>query len=112
MIEHTETKVLDSERVNQLIATVAPHCYDIFRQFKEELGGVLPWELSLGIVAGYLRGKGLSWEEAFFGMERHAKVAMATGVKLNDVDGSFTVKGKQDGTAETKLTNSKDMPTT
>ena len=103
---------IDPEQQQRLIAAVAPHCIEMLRQFKEELGGQLPTELSLGIVAGYIRGKGHSWEEAFYGMNRFYSVAQRVGGDgfERSLDGSMTITGKSDGSVKIGLADAEGKP--
>lgn len=92
------TQIADPERMQAMLRKVGSDCGEIFRQFRDELGGRLPAELSYGMVAGYLRGRGHTWEEAMAGMGRYIQI-MQPYVSKESVDGKVTILGKQDGAA-------------
>lgn len=94
MIEPTKPPQINPERRNQILDAVMPDVMEIMRQFKEELSGVLPEELSYGMVAGYLRGRGHTWEESFVAMHQWITV-MKTHYSqhLHAVDGTMTIQG-------------------
>ncbi len=98
----TTTQPSDLDRYNALVNKVADDAFEIFRQMRDELGGRLPAELSYGIVAGYLRGKGYTWEEAMAGMDRHIRVIQSL-VKPEHVEGTMTIHGQTDGSVNVAL---------
>ncbi len=100
MITSSYIDKMGETRYNEMVQKVGPYVIDIFNQFKNELGGTLPAELSYGMVAGYLRGKGLTWEEAFVGMNRHICIIESMGVVSEEGKGTFSILGKGDGTVE------------
>lgn len=94
---------MDKDRYFEIVNRVGPHVIDIFQQFKNELGGRLPAELSYGMVAGYLRGKGFTWEESFIGMNRHICITESLGAVGEASDKTVTIKGRNDGTVEVDM---------
>ncbi len=108
MIEKLNEKILDQERYQKIIDKIGPDTETVFKEIKYLLGGRLPEELSYGIVAGFLRGKGYSWEESFLGMNRFISVIKALGVEGEDFKGTIVIKGSQDGSASVNMENEKD----
>ncbi len=107
-MENKYTKeILDKQRYEELINKIGPDVFSIFKQIKEDLGGRLPAELSYGIVAGFLRGKGFTWEESFIGMDRFIETVSGIVGQPKDIQGSFTIMGKEDGSVETNLKENK-----
>jgi len=51
----------------EIINKVGPDVQQIFREMRDELGGQMTLDLGIGLVAGYLRGKGYTWKDAFIG---------------------------------------------
>lgn len=98
---------LNPERVQELIRKVGPDVELIFHQMKEDLGGRLPEDFSYGLVCGYLRGKGFTWEESFLGMDRYIKVITKLISEPKTIDGIFTIVGREDGTVKCNLENKK-----
>ena len=96
----TNEEIVNKSRYNEIISRVGPHVIDIFQQFKNDLGGGLPAELSYGMVAGYLRGKGFTWEESFVGMNRHIWIMENSGAVGEVKEATMTIKGKEDGSVD------------
>ena len=103
MLSDLDTKVLDQKRVSDIINKVGPVVEDIFKSLKYDLGGRLPAELSYGIVAGYLKGKGFTWEESFMGMDKFIRVMEKLAPTGPKTQATFTIKGKTDGNVECNL---------
>ena len=99
MLEKTGEEIRNQERYNEIIQRVGPHAMYMLDQFKTVLGGKLPLELTYGMVAGYLHGKGFNWEESFVGMNRFIQVAESL-LKPEQMDGEMTIIGSEDGTAK------------
>lgn len=103
MMQRNYQDTMGTERYMEIVNRIGPDIEDIFRQFKGELGGRLPAELSYGMVAGYLRGKGFTWEECFIGMNRFICIIESFGAVGDTKQGTFTIKGRTDGSVETDL---------
>ncbi len=98
MLIKTEKQIYNDDRCKEIITKIGPDVLKIFQELKTELGGKLPAELSYGIVAGFLRGKGYSWEECFIGMERFISVTnQLLGEPNPPVQAVFSIMGKEDG---------------
>ncbi len=97
MIDPTRPAVIDPEHKRAILDKVMPDVMELLNQFKTQLGGVLPEEISYGIVAGYMRGRGHTWEESFVAMHQWI-VTMKTHYadKLTSVEGTMTIHGSGD----------------
>lgn len=95
MLEPSQPPQIDHDRYMAIIHKVGPDIIDIFEQFKAQLGGALPEELSYGMVAGYLRGKGHTWEECFVGMNRYIQIIEGMNV-VKPIAGKMTIQGTGD----------------
>ncbi len=97
MISPTEPAQIDPERKRAILDKVMPDVMELLNQLKTQLGGVLPEELTYGMVAGYMRGRGHTWEEAFVAMHQWITV-MKTHYShtLSHVEGSMTIRGSGD----------------
>lgn len=98
MIRPTSERI-DPELGRQIVEKTRVDTMNLLAEFKQ-LGGQLPEELSYGMVAGYLRGKGYSWDEAFVTMNRWIWV-MSQLAPAQDMVGEMTIRGG-DG-EETKI---------
>ena len=95
--------IIDKDKHREMANKVGKDVEVIFSELRDKLGGRLPAELSYGIVAGYLRGKGYTWEESFAGMDRFASV-VGKLAPLEDVsNGTFSILGNGDGSVTTDL---------
>lgn len=106
MLEKKNVEVFDKDRFHQIVLKVGPDVENIFHQFKTDLGGKLPEEMSYGMVAGYLRGKGYTWEECFVGMDKFISV-MKQLIKPEPIDGTLKIGGNPDGSVNFNLENNK-----
>ena len=100
-------EIMDKERYYEIVDRIGPHVVDIFKQFKSDLGGELPAELSYGMVAGYLRGKGFTWEESFIGMNRHINIIESSGAVSESQDMTMKIAGKTNGSVKVGLDKNK-----
>jgi len=82
---------MTDQEYHNIILKVGPDIEELLQQFKE-LGGRLPAEISYGMVAGYLRGKGFTWDEAFIGMYRFIDVIEKHYPPKDIGLGTFTIK--------------------
>lgn len=98
MLENQQLESLNPDRVKSIIEKVGPDVEDIFGQIKQ-LGhkNPIPADLSYGIVAGFLRGKGFTWEECFLGMDRFIRVVNSFPGVISEVSAKFSVHGQEDG---------------
>lgn len=92
-----ELHINDIDRIHDLIIKVGPEVEKIFKEIKYGLGGILPKELMNGIVAGYLRGKGYTWEESFIGMYKFDSVIEKICGDQDPSEGEFRIYGQKDG---------------
>ena len=102
-ISDRNLKIIDPVRYSAIIKEVGPDIIKIFREMKDDLGGKLPVQIAMGIVSGYLRGKGFSWEKCLIGMERFEETLSAF-IKPENFSGEIKIVGKTDGTVDVKLT--------
>ena len=61
----------------EIINKVGPDVQQIFREMRDDLGGQMTLDLGIGLVAGYLRGKGHAWKDAFIGAEQFKRTVEA-----------------------------------
>jgi|SRR6478736_2150399 len=101
MITQETFNNLDPKFVQDSINEVGPDVMEIFNQFKTELGGVLPAEISYGIVCGYLHGKGFDWTKSFLGMNKFILVAKELA-EFKDIRG-FEIAGNKDGSVKVSV---------
>ncbi len=94
MIEPINPPTIDEIRRKQILDKVMPDVMGLLEEFKTQIGGVLPEELSYGIVAGYLHGRGHTWEESFVAMHQWINVVKKHHANaLVSSEGTLTVKG-------------------
>lgn len=97
----TPTKTQISEnRLNEILIKTNPFVMNLMGQFRNELGGRLPEELSYGIVAGFLRGNGFTWEESLISMDKYIHV-MKTYYKnaIEEFNGEIKISGTENRVA-------------
>lgn len=102
-MENVKSIYLDENRVKEILDQIFPDMENIFTELKYNLGGRLPADLSYGIVAGYLRGKGHSWESSFLGMEKFINIAKKFDAVEPPKMQEFKIEAKQDGSVTTFL---------
>lgn len=105
MLEKTEEDIKNQERYNSIIKKVGPDVEYMFGQFKNVLGGKLPMELCFGMVAGYLHGRGFTWEESFAGANRYIQIIESL-TKPETINGTMTISAQEDGNAKIELKES------
>lgn len=93
----------DPERVKIILQDIFPDYDCIFKEMKDLLGGLLPAELSFGLVAGYLRGKGHSWEAAFLGMDKHIEICNKYSAIGEPSNREFKIEANSDGSVDVSL---------
>ena len=101
--------IFDNKRIDEILIKIGPDVIKIFEEQKYELGGMLPEELSFGIVAGYLRGKGYSWEEAFIGMDKFIRTVRQAGAQTGEFKGEMSIRGNHNGAVDIKLKENKNI---
>jgi hypothetical protein len=89
-----ELKILDKERCKEMIEKTGPFVEIAFKHLKYDLGGKTSLDFSMGFVAGYLKGNGLTMEESMFGAARYYEVVIRCGATESET-GTFkmTLKG-------------------
>ena len=107
MLEKLQETIINKDRISEIINKIGPDVFDIFKQIKYELGGKLPEDFSYGIVAGFLRGKGFTWEESFVGMNRFIQTVKGCGAESKNFDGIFRINGQENGKVEIELKDNK-----
>jgi len=106
MLTPTQQQI-NTETLHKILDKTMPDVMEIMRQFREELGGKLPEEMSYGMVAGYLRGKGHSWEETLVSMNRFIQVHQTHYSNASEhVEGTMEICGKENS-ASFNFENSK-----
>lgn len=97
---------LDSDYIQSVLLKVGEPTMEIFSQIKKDLGGKLPVLLADGIVGGYLRGKGFTWEESFIGIMQFHGITHKL-VEPENHEGVFKITGNGDGSVKTNFTDDK-----
>lgn len=101
---HKIQDTINTKQRAEIITKVGPDVEEIFHQMKSNLGGLIPEQLSYGIVLGFLRGKGFSWGESFVGMDQFMIVVKNLQVPITE-GGQFSVKAYSDGGITTETSS-------
>ena len=95
---------IDANLSKQTLDRVMPDVLTLLNEIKNQLGGVLPEELSYGIVAGYLRGRGHTWPDSFLAMHRWISVMKGSYPEASKViDGTMTIGSDVNGTINIQI---------
>lgn len=87
---------INTETLHEILNKTMPDVMDLMRQFREELGGQLPQEMSYGMIAGYLRGRGYSWEESLVSMNRFIQIQQTHYSHASEkMHGTMSISGKE-----------------
>lgn len=97
---------LSNDYVQSVLLKVGEPTMEIFAQIKKDLGGKLPVLLADGLVGGYLRGKGFTWEESFIGIMQFHSVTNKL-IEPEYHEGVFKITGNGDGSVKTEFTDDK-----
>lgn len=96
MIKPINPPQITPERHKEMLEKTMSDTMELLSQFKTQFGGKLPEELSYGMVAGYLHGKGHTWEESFVAMHQFIVVVKNNyGHAVEVLNGTMKMSGTE-----------------
>ena len=111
MIDPISPPKIDPAIRKAMLDKVMPDVMILLDEIKTKLSGVLPEELSYGMVAGYLRGCGHTWSEAFLAMHQWISVMKNHyPSSFKETEGTLTMQSDGDGMKVTLVEDKTALP--